>query len=219
MKRLIIICEGQTELEFCKDVLYPYFFNQGVFIQTPLIKKSGGGIVSWGHLRDQIRKHLFQDGEAFVTTLVDFYGIHKKHAFPNWEDAKLQTDKFEKMAILERGMAESIEDPIRRRFIPYIQLHEFEGLLFTDLKVFEDNFTSAELLNKAELVDTINRFPNPELINESPNNAPSYRLKRLISGYNKIVHGAIIAEEIGLERIRAKSHRFNDWISQLETGI
>jgi hypothetical protein len=41
MKRLIIICEGQTEVEFCKDVLFKHFISKGIILQTPLIKKSG----------------------------------------------------------------------------------------------------------------------------------------------------------------------------------
>jgi hypothetical protein len=45
IKRVIIICEGVTEQQFCNDVLAPYFSKENIFISNPLIKKSGGGIV------------------------------------------------------------------------------------------------------------------------------------------------------------------------------
>ncbi len=46
MKRIIIIGEGPTEQEFCKDVLQPFFFKYDISIANPIIKKSRGGIVS-----------------------------------------------------------------------------------------------------------------------------------------------------------------------------
>jgi hypothetical protein len=33
-------------------------------------------------------------------------------------------------------MKEYIDESIRYRFIPYMQLHEFEGLLFNNIEVF-----------------------------------------------------------------------------------
>ena len=216
MKRIIIICEGQTEIEFCKDVLFAHFFAKDIHIQTPLIKKSGGGIVPWPNLKGQIEKHLLQDSSAFVTTFVDYYGIHQRYSFPDWDMAHLKTDKNERMSILENGMAREIADGIRHRFLPYIQLHEFEGLLFNNVDAFINHIPTEDFINKLELINTITQNPNPELINDTPNNAPSYRLKRLIKGYNKIVYGSILADEIGLNRLRSKSPRFNDWVTKIE---
>jgi hypothetical protein len=216
MKRIIIVCEGQTEQEFCRDVLQPYFNKKQIFLQSPTIKKSGGGIVSWTTLKQQIENHLKQDSEALITTFLDYYGIHDRHGFPAWDASKRVVNKEDKMNLLESSMLSDINPSIRYRFIPYLQLHEFEGLLFNDIKVFEDNFRPDELLDKSELEQTISINPNPELINDTPQNAPSYRLARLIKGYNKIVYGSILAESIGLQKIRAKSPRFNNWITKLE---
>lgn len=60
MKRIIIICEGQTEQEFCQKVLARYFINKGqnIMIQAPLIKKSMGGIVTWSALKKEIETYL-----------------------------------------------------------------------------------------------------------------------------------------------------------------
>lgn len=216
MKRVIVICEGPTETEFCKDVLSNHFIEREIYIQTPLIKKSGGGIVPWGILKGQVENHLLQDRAAIVTTLIDYYGIKDKHQFPEWELAQRITNKNERMDTLESAMKMSFDESLRYRFIPYIQLHEFEGLLFNNIKTFTNNIPEKELLDKSELERVIDQYPNPEMINDTPNNAPSYRLKRLISGYNKIVYGSILAEEIGIQRIRDKCPRFNNWIIELE---
>ncbi len=215
MKRLIIICEGETEQEFCKDVLYGYLQKKDIYIETPLIKKSLGGIVPWGDLKKQIDLHLHEN--VYVTMLIDYYGIQDFHQFPKWEESKSVVNKIERISFLENAMRDEFEDRVKHRFIPYIQLHEFEGLLFNNIETFKTNIPSKELTGLEELENTIDTNDNPELINEGKNTAPSKRLVRLISGYNKIVYGAILAESIGLERLRAKAVRFNGWIQKLES--
>lgn len=215
MKRLIIICEGETEQEFCKDVLYGYLQKKDIYIETPLIKKSLGGIVPWGDLKKQIDLHLQEN--VYVTMLIDYYGIQDFHQFPKWEESKSIVNKIERISFLENAMRDEFEDRVKHRFIPYIQLHEFEGLLFNNIETFKTNIPSKELTGLEELENTIDTNDNPELINEGKNTAPSKRLMRLISGYNKIVYGAILAESIGLERLRAKAVRFNGWIQKLES--
>ncbi|OIP83304.1 MAG: hypothetical protein AUK44_05825 [Porphyromonadaceae bacterium CG2_30_38_12] len=215
MKRLIIICEGETEQEFCKDVLYNHFFSRDIVIETPLIKKSMGGIVAWEHIKSQILLHLKED--VTVTLLIDYYGIKNYHNFPKWAESKTIVNKIDRMTFLENAMKEDIDDVVRFRFIPYIQLHAFEGLLFNNIETFKGNIPDNEFTNILELERTINLHANPELINDGLTTAPSKRLESLIKGYNKIVYGAILAEEIGLERLRAKAVRFNEWIAKLES--
>lgn len=215
MKRIIIICEGQTEIEFCKDVLFKHFINIGIFIQTPLIKKSGGGIVPWGILKKQIELHL-RETDVIVTTFIDYYGIPDNYNFPNWEESKQISDKSLRMDSLENAMKNGIILTLQNRYIPYIQLHEFEGLLFNNINVFDQNFNTSELNSRNELLAILESYPNPELINDSPKSAPSKRLEKIITGYSKIVFGSILAEEIGLNNMRQKSPRFNNWIHILE---
>jgi hypothetical protein len=216
MKRIIIICEGPTEIEFCKDVLYSHFQVQDIYIHTPLIRKSGGGIVPWVNLKKQIETHLLQDHQAIVTTFIDYYGIKDKFGFPKWDISKDILDKNDRMLFLETSMKDDFSSEIGYRFLPYIQLHEFEGLLFNNILAFTNHIPQTDFVNMEELINTIKLNPNPELINDTPENAPSFRLKRLIKGYNKIVYGSIIAQEIGLEQLRNKSPRFNNWIGSLE---
>lgn len=216
MKRVIIICEGETEKEFCNTILYPFFSKKGIFIQSPLIKKSMGGIVKWSELKTQITLHLKNDPSAYVTTLIDYYGLYSKYNFPKWDEAERQPDKNIRMEILEHGMKESIDDSIGYRFIPYMQLHEFEGLLFNEIDIFHEQIPAKELIGIAELKQIFNQYSNPEMINNNRETSPSHRLERIILGYNKIVYGNILAEAIGLVKIRAKSPRFNEWLKKLE---
>ncbi len=222
MKRIIIIGEGQTEQEFCNDVLQPHFNKLYIYLDNPVIKKTHGGIVNWEALKFQIETHLKQDKTAIVTTLIDFYGIHKNHKYPNWEEAKNINDKNDSMQLMEVGMLNDITTDLQSRFIPYIQLHEFEALLFSDLKVFNDNFERKEFLNYEYLEATIHEFSNPEMINDGPTTAPSKRLSKIIKGYYsenenmKVIYGSLLAQGIGLSKIRIKCPRFNQWITKLE---
>lgn len=215
MERIIIICEGPTEEEFCKKTLTPYFQKQQIYVQSPLIKHSNGGIVRWDVLKKQIENHLKQDRAAYVTLLIDYYGLYQKYEFPDWEESLSIPDRSSRLDFLEQKMAQDIEESLRYRFIPYMQLHEFEGILFNNLEIFDLLFNADEILDREELETIFREFENPEMINNSPDNAPSKRLKRIIKGYNKIVYGNILAEEIGLTGIRSKCPRFNDWIGRI----
>jgi len=216
MARLIIVCEGPTEQAFCKTILQMHFQEKGIYIQTPLTKHSKGGIVKWAILKQQIETHLKVETDAFVTTFIDYYGLYSKYNFPRWEESEKTPDKNDRMGKLESGMRDDIDDDLRYRFIPYMQLHEFEGLLFNDLNLIYGQIPPADIIGKIELEETFRDYENPEMINNTRETSPSHRLSRIIKGYNKVVYGDILAESIGLLKIRNKSPRFNDWITKLE---
>lgn len=215
MKRIIIVCEGPTEQVFCDRTLGPYMLSKGYHIQAPTIKSSRGGIVKWGTLKKQIEAHLKSEPNAFVTTLIDYYGLYEKFGFPGWADSELIVNRSDRMDILETSMKLDIPEELRNRFLPYMQLHEFEGLLFNDIQIFYDQIPPDDLVGRPELHDTFRDYNNPEMINNSRQTAPSKRLSRIILGYNKVVYGDILAEAIGLSRIRDKSPRFNSWVETL----
>jgi hypothetical protein len=216
MKRLIMICEGPTEQAFAKTNLQVPFISKNIYLQTPLIKASRGGIVKWQKLKDQIETHLKVEQDAYVTTFIDYYGMYAKYQFPGWDEAHRVVDKNSRMDSLEQSMLQSIDPQLQARFIPYLQLHEFEGLLFNDINVIKSQIPSEDLQGIAELEKTFADYPNPEMINNNKSTSPSHRLERIIRGYNKVVYGDIISEAIGLERIRQKSPRFNNWLTRLE---
>lgn len=214
MKRVIIICEGETEREFCKNVLAPHLIHYNIFVQAPLIKRSMGGIVKWAILKKEIEIHLLER-DVIVSTLVDYYGLYQKYNFPNWTEGHSIMNKNDRMDFLENAMKNDIADAIRHRFLPYLQLHEFEGLLFNDINLFYEQVPNSQLVGIAELNKTFEDYDNPEMINNNRETSPSHRLKRIVKGYNKTLYGHYFAEAIGIDRIRAKSPRFNGWIEKI----
>jgi len=211
MKTVIIICEGETEEEFCKTLLSQYL--QGVCrIEVRLL----GGNCNWERIKNFVEKALKEQKTAVVTTFFDYYGVKTKN-FPNWEE----TLKFNKanvrdrIDLLEEGMFGAVANNLSYRFIPYIQMHEFEAFLFNNIEVFDANFTQREF-NRTELLSLLKDFPDPEMINQGTETSPSHRLIKVLPSYNKIVYGNILAEMIGIDNICQKNKHFNDWIERLK---
>lgn len=212
MKTVIVICEGETEEEFCKTLLSVYLQKYcKIRIEVRLL----GGNCNWQRIKDMAEKALKQQKNALVTTFFDYYGVKTKK-FPNWKETVgiNKANVRERIEILENGMLEEIDSNLRYRFIPYIQLHEFEALLFNNIEVFDNNFKRSEF-SRANLLDVLNEFPDPELINQKIETSPSHRLIEIIPSYNKILYGNMLVEIIGIEQIKQKNKHFNNWIEQL----
>ena len=210
MKTVIIICEGPTEEVFCRNLLSQYLQNS-CRIEIRLL----GGNCNWQRIRDMAEKALKQQKNALVTTFFDYYGVKTKK-FPNWKETVgiNKANVRERIEILESGMLEEIDSNLRYRFIPYVQLHEFEALLFNNIEVFDEMF-EFEQYDRAELLNIFNEFSDPEMIDQGTETSPSHRLIKIIPAYRKVIQGNAIAEKIGIEQIRQKNKHFNDWIEQL----
>lgn len=102
-----------------------------------------------------------------------------------------------------------------RRFIPFVIMHEFEGLLFSDCARFADGIGHPHLAHRFQAIR--DQFTNPEEINDSAITAPPKRVQELVSGYEKPLLGTLAVIEIGLDRIRAECPHFRRWIERLET--
>lgn len=213
MKRLIIVCEGPTENEFCLNVLAPALLKSEIYVDAPLVKKSNGGIVPWPNIKRQIETHL-HEGNAYVSMLVDYYGIKDSYNFPGWAESKSISSLSERCKFLCDSMKVDIAPELASRFIPYMQIHEFESLLFSDIAVFKDNFTQKEM-DFSILEDAVREFSNPEEINSRPTLAPSKRLISAIPSYEKVLFGNYIASETGLTRIMERCPLFNQWVTTL----
>ena len=101
-----------------------------------------------------------------------------------------------------------------RRFVPYIVMHEFEGLLFSDPNGFGLGVGRSQLSPSIRAIRE--DFGTPEEINDSPDTAPSKRIEGLMPGYQKPLHGLQAAQEIGLDAIRRECPQFSNWLDQLE---
>jgi hypothetical protein len=101
------------------------------------------------------------------------------------------------------------------RFVPFVAMHEFEGLLFSDCHAFADAIGMLQFEQKLKAVR--DAFQTPEEINDSPQTAPSKRIAAIVPGYQKPLYGVLAAIAIGLETIRASCPHFARWLTQLES--
>ncbi|TQR33124.1 ATPase [Campylobacter sp. MIT 99-7217] len=217
--RCYIICEGQSEEKFVKDVLYGYFQSSNICLiplMIPTSKGHKGGGLNYDRVSNFIKKFLNGDKEAFVTTFFDYYGLDKRFL----EGIKPDTDIYEKIKNIQDKFDQKIKGCCdTERFFSHIQPHEFESLLFSDIgKIIQADAEWKEL-SICELENIINKFDNPELINNSKETSPSHRLEKIFHSpkYRKILHGSNIAKEIGIDNIRSKCQHFNSWCVKLNS--
>ena len=199
MIRLAISVEGETEEAFVKSILANHLRSSDIE-PTPILLQ---GNVSVERLAAEMaRLHWSYD---YVTSLVDFYGFRRKGS--------------KSLKQLELEVSEEVNRKINRswnqsRIFPYIQRHEYEGLLFSDVNAFATAANAAD-----ECVEGLRKirsqFDTPEDINDGSYTAPSKRILKLMPRYQKIVHGVDIASEIGLPVICCECPRFNNWIIHL----
>ena len=209
MSRVLVFVEGQTEETFVRDLLVPYFSRLGIYL-TPILAQTSpghkGGIVSYGKVKHQLTRLCRQDQGAYVTTMMDYYGL--PNDFPGL-DGRVP-DVHERVERLEQALQQDIDAP---NFIPNLMLHEFEALLFSAPEKFAEWLDDQALL--APMAAIRAAFATPEHINNSPQTAPSKRILTLVPHYKKTVDGPLIAEDIGLDAIRAQCPHFNNWIERL----
>ncbi len=208
MIRLAISVEGRTEEEFVNSLLTPHLQLCGIAAQPILLGRArnqggcGGDVTVLKLVREiTCLKHAFDA----VTTFVDFYGFRGKE----------QSSATALEDMIRADVGEKI-DGRRDKIILYIQMHEFESLLFSDVKVFNmlPDIPQAAI---GTLEKVRSAFATPEDINDSKLTAPSRRIENEIPYYQKVVHGPMIAAKMGLERIRAECPRFYAWLKSLET--
>jgi hypothetical protein len=219
MTRIKIIVEGPTEESFIKDVVAPSLWPRSVFVTSFVLGVPGhkGGNVKFARVKKDILLQLKQDRAAYCSTMFDLYGIG--HDFP----AMPLTDSMsglEKATRIEEGISEDIFATIPDlrpdvRLIPYLQVHEYEGLLFSDTDAFAKALGRNSL--STQLKSIRNSVPSPEDINDSPNTAPSKRVLGVYPSYKKVIEGTVAAQAIGLETMRSECLHFNSWISRLES--
>ncbi|PZW40613.1 uncharacterized protein DUF4276 [Mesonia algae] len=220
MKRVHCIVEGQTEVRVFYSILVPYIYEKtGVHMTVTPINHTKGGMVQFSKIFTELRNHLSEKGKI-VTTFFDYYGILPIHNFRYYAEAKLnQSNAALGAEILEKGMNDYISDlgTNTRYFIPYIQVHEFEALLFSSDEGFDFKYDDIRILR--ELKNVRNRYPNPEDINDSPHTSPSKRLEKILNKYKDIYvktnDGEDIATIIGIETILDQCPRFSAWVENL----
>ena len=155
MIRLAITVEGETEEDFVNQVLAPLLYTFEVYPTPKLVgtarrSRGGGGNVSIERVAADLASNYYDFD--FVTSLVDFYGFKDKG-----------TRTVEQ---LEQDITQEVSRKMRRNWderkvISYVQRHEFEGLLFSEVNAF-GNVPGADTLALEQLESIRDQFHSPE---------------------------------------------------------
>jgi hypothetical protein len=216
--RLYITTEGQSERKFADDVLRPHLAAFSIDVKTRVVltnRKLGkrGGILDFEKIHGDLQRLMREDRhpEARFTTMVDLYALPPE--FPGWEAARQKREPQERVAVLEAAFRANLGDS---RFLPYIQLHEFEALLYCDLSQLQQRIADSERAFAALAQEV--RGMEPEEINEGATTAPSKRIINHVPIYDrlKVRVGAPAAAAIGLPGLRARCPHFSAWVARLE---
>lgn len=216
MIRVFVICEGQTEETFVKELLQREFLSKSIDLCPVLIGKPGhkGGNVNFDRLVFDI-KNLLMDKKAYCTTFIDYYGLPRE--FPGKQNGEKNKDVEGKHKAVIDALSIAIEKKLNntaRRFIPYVQMYEFEALLFSEPEAFASGIWRKQLIGHFKKIR--NNFQTPEMINDDPNTAPSKRIQALVDDYQKPLMGPLAALEIGLSKMREECKLFDTWLQKIE---
>lgn len=226
--RLLIHVEGQTEESFINDVLAPHLFSFGYMeVRARIIGNARqrvrrGGIKPWPGARTGILNHLKEDPHCLVSTMVDYYGLPQSGAgaWPGRKAAAAVAFSVKARTVEEALLADVVKhigagfNP--DGFVPYVMMHEFEAMLFSDCAAFGRGIGNPALGRQFQAIR--DAFNTPEEIDDSPLTAPSKRVEKLVPGYSKPLLGTLAVIEIGLEAIRRECPHFRRWLSRLEAA-
>jgi hypothetical protein len=222
MRRVLTVVEGFTERTIVEQTFAPYLGAKGLSLHAKVIGKPGhkGGIRSFEAVPKEILALLKQERDSHVSTFFDFYGLPG-----NWPGTGQTEGKKarEMAAVVEAAMRADVSSKMDSsddvsRFVPYIQMHELEALLFSDTKILAGGLERPDL--EAQFQGIIQECGECEEINDQEATAPSKRIERLFPGYCKgsgiRAHAPIIARRIGVDRLRKACPHFDEWMTALE---
>lgn len=222
---LNVLCEGQTEAEFVKRVLVHHLQPFDIatkyqLLETSKKKKARGGLLSYQQARGDLMLWMKQvahrDSEVhYFTTMFDLYALPKD--FPSYSKVQHIQDIYSRIDKLESAFKQDIGSD---RFIPYIQIYEFEALLFCNIEKLADKFRQCDREIK-KLEKILDQYQgNPEYIDGGLDTAPSKRILKALeksdTRYNKPQMGGELTAAIGMDTLKANCRHFSTWVEKLE---
>lgn len=214
MRFIHVLVEGQTEEIVVREIFEPSL-APGASLNPVLLKTKRpaggpshrGGVSSWKKIERDIRLLLGDTSAAYVTTVIDYYGLP--------DDCPGMTSRpagsaYDRVAYVEEQIARQIDHP---RFIPHLAMHETEAWVFaaaTQLGALYDNMNLAHLLGR-QLAEA----GGAELINDDPTTAPSKRLLSAYPAYNKTFDGPAAISDLGLPALRDACPHLDAWLRRL----
>jgi hypothetical protein len=216
MNRVRVLVEGQTERALIRDILKPHFGSHQIDLHAVMFSRQGG-MPRYAKAKDVIVRSLKEDIALICTTMADFYGMPTD--WPGRHQANRCQTCAEKADIVECSVLEDIAGSLGNAFnpdrlIPYVQMHEFEALLFSSPKRLAESLGDKKL---SSIFSTIrNNFSTPEDIDDHYDTCPSRRIEGVFQGFRKTIDGITAASRIGLETMRQECRHFDEWITKLE---
>lgn len=221
---LHVLCEGQTELRFASKVLSTYLVLKGIIVLPQLLitsskKNARGGIISYQQAKRDLTfmirgAHDSEQEVHYFTSMFDLYALPDD--FPGFAEASALKD-YCQVVKLEEAFGKDVN---YYKFIPYIQLHEFEALVLCDIDGLKDSYpNAAKELTELKNEVTAQYGDNMEMVNNSVNTAPSKRIIKALKDeyhYDKPKTGTEITDKIGIDALRVKCQHFNDWLTKIE---
>lgn len=214
--------EGPTEQAVVNRVFNPYLSPKGIYLYPRIVGKPGQkGGNRFSVVFKELLALLKQEMRSVVTTMFDFYGLSGD--WPGRKEAGETVDITRKSTHIESALMEKVkvtmgDDFNPARFIPYVQMHELEALLFADTSVMANSFEKPDLHKDFERI--VQECGGCEEIDDNPHSAPSKRIEAICPSYKKgssdIVHAYRILEKIGIEAVRQKCPHFHLWLEKLE---
>ncbi|MGA3188417.1 MAG: DUF4276 family protein [Bryobacteraceae bacterium] len=218
MPRVYVIVEGPTEESFISGPLAEVLGPLHTYVIPIILGVPGhkGGRTSYARVGKDVLRQLKQHRGSYCTTMIDYYGLGR--GFPG-TPAPADFTNAQKVAHIERAVKADIcrKIPDFRpdvRFIPYLSLHEYESLLFSDPKAFAESIGQPRLA--AQFQEVRDAFQTPEDINDDPRTAPSKRVFEVYAAYRKVIDGTLAANRIGIQRMRQECNHFRQWLELLE---
>ncbi|MDA1096324.1 MAG: DUF4276 family protein [Chloroflexi bacterium] len=216
MQRVLVLVEGQTEERFLKDLLRPHMSDFQLHlvptIVTTKIVKQGpnfkGGVSIYRKIERDLQRLLFDTEAIAITTFFDYYGL--PHDCPGM-DSRPNLGPIDQAIHVETAWRAHVNDP---RFRPYLMVHEFEALLFSEPQSLAQAVRQPNLVG--QFADIRRMYDTPEHINDGVATSPSKRIKKVAPGFSKLVDGANAAKMIGLDTMREECVHFAKWVDWLE---
>lgn len=213
MKNVYIYCEGQTEEAFINEIIMPYFVEQDIYVYPFRCTTSNhhgvkhkGGAVSYGKIKNELNRICKEHKNEIVTTFFDYYAMPKDTPGIDIQEV----DIYKRIVLIEEEIEKDLNLP---NLFFGLTLHEFEGLLFSKPSAFS-------IIADDYIVQQIQAIRDaaisPEHINNSPETAPSKRLKSIIPSYAKIRYGIIISKETGIHKMIEECPHFAKWIMKIK---
>lgn len=215
MLRLVFIVEGDAEQAFINRHLVAYLSDKfpGIHMHAQKIatnrkKNIRGGNVSYLYFKNELSRTAAQ-GNVMVTTLLDFFRLPNDYPCFS-KDSRL-------IDVIQSAIRNDCRSIIPSDFfLPYIQKHEFETLLFANYQGFSGLLEEKDM---SSIMSIVNQYKErPEDINGGDNTAPSKRLLSIFQ-YDKVADSALVLSDVRIDSLRSLCPRFNLWVGSIEQGL